>query len=632
MSCLSRLIGALALPGVCFGGGLEMAFSTPLARAAEPGVIYRVAANPAGVWVAGATGVVTSDTADPRRWDALLARLNPDGSVRWRVIWGGSAADEIHGLAVDPAGNAFVAGATASPDFPAASSLRPANSGTSQGCGFVAKVSAEGAVVYATLLCGSRSTSIEALAIDNAGAVFVTGYTSGSDFPTTAGAPIRDFPEAALGSLWGFVAKISPMGDRLVYSTFLGGSRGNCAGGSACLFRYPSTAPSAIAVDAQGNAWVTGSTTATDFPVTGDAYQKSCQCRLDAGGFGSDAFLTRLDATGSAWLYSSYLGGPAPGTDRPLALALDSLGRVLIAGYTNSCGFPTTPGVLQERFPAPCEGGFAAQAAAFAVAFDSTGTHLDFSTFLPGAGWQAAAVLPHWDGSLWLSGARSGSVLTTPFYPNPPRERDFLLRLDAGGKRILNDETLPPGVGGGALDFASIDGLVLAGGVTATATNVRFVQTPHAAITGLSSAAYLSLADEASPGERIRVYGFSIGPETPAGPLIDEQGGISTGWQGIRLFVNGVAAPWLYGDRQSLETVIPFETWRDTPVQLELMQDGHVVSSRTITVGAPRPELFRSPANAAWVAAVNNDGTVNALENPAAAAMWFGCMRPVSET
>ena len=616
----------MSVPVAGWAGGLELLYSTTAGPLGENTVTYRVVSKAGGVWAAGATGLGSGDTGDPRRWDAIVVRLNPDGSVLWRTRLAGSANDEAHALAVDDEGNSYIAGVTSSRDFPVKNPFQGEIPAGGQSCGFVAKLSAQGEIVYSTFLCGTRYATVEALAVGEGGSVFLTGSTGGSDFPTTEGAPIRSFPQTIMSDPWAFVARLSPAGDRLLYSTFLGGARGNCVGGSACVFRYASTAASAITVDMAGNAWVTGATTATDFPVTADAYQKVCQCRLDSAGYGSDAFVTKINASGTAWLYSSYLGGPAPGTDRAVAVELDPAGRVVVAGLTNGCEFPTTEGAVQGAYPSACSPGLpGAQPAAFVAAFGASGSRLDFSTLLPGAGWQIGGLLPHWDGSIWLSGARTGYVLTAPFYPNPPRENDFLVRLDAHGTAVLNDEALPPGIGGGALDFSPVDGLVLAGGVTGSVSNVRFSSPARPALTGVSSAAYLSLEDRAAAGERIRLYGFSVGPSDPVGLIVDEGGGISTDARGTRVFVNGVAAALTWAGPQILEIVVPFEVWRDTPVEVELVQDGRVVDHRPIVVGNPRPQLFREDENASWAAALNNDGTVNGPENPAKAGdvVWL---------
>src|SRR5205814_8754446 len=156
---------------------------------------------------------------------------------------------------------------------------------------------------------------------------YVAGETVSSNFPTTAGAFQTTFGGGVFGAGDAFVTKLNPTGSALVYSTYLGGSS--------------SDAGSGIAVDAAGNAYVTGGTGSTDFPTTIGAFQTT-----KGGGF-RDAFVTKLNPTGSALVYSTYLGGS--GDDYGYGIALDALGNAYVTGGTGSTDFPTTPGAIQER-------------------------------------------------------------------------------------------------------------------------------------------------------------------------------------------------------------------------------------------------------------------------------------------
>src|SRR5438876_7867478 len=171
---------------------------------------------------------------------------------------------------------------------------------------------------YSTYLGGSARDSGRGIAVDAAGNAYVTGGAS-PDFPTTPGAFQPSSPGGA------FVTKLNPTGSGLVYSTFLGSS-GEGEG---------------IAVDAAGNAYVTGVTDSTDFPTTPGAFQTAL-------GGDQDGFVTKLNPTGSALLYSTYLGGSA--ADRGLRLAVDVAGNAYVTGSTTSTNFPTTLGAFQTAF------------------------------------------------------------------------------------------------------------------------------------------------------------------------------------------------------------------------------------------------------------------------------------------
>jgi hypothetical protein len=262
----------------------------------------------------GAPGIEDCDTA-------FVAKLNPAGSALvYSTYLGGSGSDGGTGIAVDAAGNAYVTGETASTDFPTANPLQPSLGGAEDA--FVAKLNPAGsALVYSTYLGGNSDDSGSGIAVDGAGNAYVTGSTTSTDFPTAN--PLQGvcdncyYKSETAWSGDAFVAKLNPAGNALVYSTYLGGS-GNDEGFG-------------IAADGAGNAYVTGSTTSTDFP-TANSFQPSY-----AGG--GDAFVAELNSAGSALAYSTYLGGS--GGDQGSGIAVDSAGNAYVTGTTASGDFPT---------------------------------------------------------------------------------------------------------------------------------------------------------------------------------------------------------------------------------------------------------------------------------------------------
>jgi hypothetical protein len=201
--------------------------------------------------------------------NAFVAKLTPDGSsLVYSTFLGGTFLDVGFGIAVDTAGNASVAGTTGSPDFPTANALQSVNGGFLNA--FVAKLSADGsALVYSTYLGGSLLDFGYGIAVDSSSNAYVTGQTASPDFPTTN--PL----EPVLGGVGNaFVAELSADGAALVYSTYLGGSRGDQGNG--------------IAVDAAGNAYVTGQTHSPDFPAV-NALQPA------PGGPNGNAFVAKIN-------------------------------------------------------------------------------------------------------------------------------------------------------------------------------------------------------------------------------------------------------------------------------------------------------------------------------------------------
>ncbi|HMA36279.1 MAG TPA: SBBP repeat-containing protein, partial [Chloroflexia bacterium] len=228
-------------------------------------------------------------------FDAVVVKLAPNGEdLVYATYLGGSGDDGATGLAVDGTGAVYLTGDTTSANFPLQNPWQPALHGSSDS--FVLKLAPDGAsLVFSTYLGGSNAESGGGLALDSSGAIYITGQTLSTDFPRQ-----NALQPALSGYDDAFVTKLAPDGASLVYSTYLGGS-GNDWGSS-------------IAVDSSGAAALTGYTDSRDFP-TANAAQP-------AAGGNYDTFVTRLNAAGSAYVYSTYLGGN--GGDDPGGVALDA--------------------------------------------------------------------------------------------------------------------------------------------------------------------------------------------------------------------------------------------------------------------------------------------------------------------
>jgi hypothetical protein len=250
-------------------------------------------------------------------------------------------------IAVDGSGNAYVAG-SATAGFPTLSAFQSGfGGGTSDA--FALKLNSSGTLVYSTYLGGSGNDDANAIAVDGSGNVYVAGETHSTNFPLS--------PSAIQSTESGddaFVTKINSSGTTLAYSTYLGGSSTNLATG--------------IALDSSNNAYVTGITDSSDFPTTSGVVQAT------AGG-ADDGFVTEVKADGSAWVYSTYLGGS--GTDDALGIAVDSAGEAYVTGSTNSTNFPTAN-------PAQSALGGSSATNVFVTKLNAGGTELVFSTYYGG--------------------------------------------------------------------------------------------------------------------------------------------------------------------------------------------------------------------------------------------------------
>jgi Beta-propeller repeat len=290
--------------------------------------------------------------------DAFIAKLNAAGSaIVFSTYLGGAGHDGAYGIAVDGSGSVYVAGDTYSTNFPVISGFRTTNAGRQDA--FVSKLRFDGAaLLWSTYLGGSGDDAAKALSIDAAGGVYLTG---GSDSPNF---PVVSAPQGTSGGGQdAFVTKLSADGKSLVYSTYLGGSGGSVGANEL---------GTGIRVDAAGSAYVAGVTSSTNFPTV-NAFQP-----YFAGGTW-DGFVAKLNPTGTAIQYSTFLGGV--GIDYPTGLAVDPTGVTTVAGYTSSTDFPMVDAL--QSLPA---GGYDA----FVAKLNPQGNGLLESTYLGGGDNDAA--------------------------------------------------------------------------------------------------------------------------------------------------------------------------------------------------------------------------------------------------
>ncbi len=241
-----------------------------------------------------------------------------DPVLVYSTYLGGSDNDYGYGIAVDSSGNAYVTGQTNSINFPTVNPIQASLGGPGASNAFVAKLNPTGsALVYSTYLGGNTFDQATGIAVDSSGNAYVTGCTYSTNFPTVN--PIQASFGGSGTAANAFVAELNAAGSALVYSTYLGGS------GSGYGF--------GIAVDSFGNAYVTGHTGSTDFPTVNPV-----QASL-GGPYTENAFVAKLNPTGLALVYSTYLGGG--GGELAFGIAVDSSRNAYVTGWTKSYDFPT---------------------------------------------------------------------------------------------------------------------------------------------------------------------------------------------------------------------------------------------------------------------------------------------------
>lgn len=394
--------------------------------------------------------------------DAFVAKFNSTGYLLFSTYFGGSNDDEGNGIAVDNYGNIYITGATSSSNFPTKNAYQPSIKSSSIAC-FLAKFDSNGALLFSTFLGNSNNNDCFSLAIDTSGNSYVTGYTTSSSFPLKNA---YNSTYGGGGSQDAFVAKFDPLG-MLVFSTYLGGSGNDQGSGIAVdsnrniyvtgsttssnfptksayqatygggsfdgfLTEYNSTGflsfstylggsssdiPFDMAVDSNGNSYITGSTSSSNFP-TKNAYNATY------GGNGvDDAFLTKFYANHTV-AFSTYLGGS--NVDDSFGITVDANGNSYIAGDTASSNFPT-----KNAYNAT----YGTNYDAFVAMFNKTG-NLVFSTYLGGTGT---------DYGYDIGVDSNGNIYTTGYTEssNFPIKNSYYATNNGGGDIFLTKFTNP---------------------------------------------------------------------------------------------------------------------------------------------------------------------------------------------
>ncbi len=308
----------------------------------------------------GAFDTTHSGTFD---FDAFVLKIDPQGGVVYSTFLGSSGSDSATGIVIDDAGSAYVSGGTWATDFPVTLDAYDTTHNGQRDL-FLAKLSPDGSQLeYSTFVGGSSQEQATGLALDQNGAVHLTGWTRSEDFPTTTGA----YDSQYNSGFEAFAIKISldsPAAQKSRqrdYVTFLGGS-GEDRGLT-------------IAVDADGQAVVSGRTTSDDFPTTKGAFNRTYgggTCQFAAC---PDAFVSKLSHDGANLLYSGYLGGT--NWDQANSMTIDQAGTVYLTGQTLSADFPTTPNTYDASLSGEND--------AFVAQVNANGSRLLYATYLGGS-------------------------------------------------------------------------------------------------------------------------------------------------------------------------------------------------------------------------------------------------------
>ena len=425
--------------------------------------------------------------------DAFVAKLDPSGTrLIYSTYVGGNGQDNATAIAVDAAGNAYITGFTDSTNFPVKNGFQETNRGDFNA--FVVKLDATGTLLSSTLFGGSASDYGSSIAVDAAGNIYTAGIASSPDLPM-----INALQSTHSGLVDMFAAKFDPSGARLIYSTYLGGVGIEGA--------------SSVAVDNAGNLYLTGLTSSPNLRIV-NALQSA------HGGGLFDAFVAKLNSSGSEAIYSTYLGGG--GEDRGLRIAVDSAGSAYVTGDTDSTNYPLANPAQQTK------GG---SSDAFVSKLNPSGNQLVYSTYLGGSGIDSgAAIAVDRAGNAYLT----GFTASTDFPSAGSLQQVFGGSYDGFISRLSSS--------GAALEFSTYfggSGIDSGFGITTDATGNAYVM-------GVTESVNFPVANALQPANRggtadLFIAKISSGPSI-TGAMVDKKRLLVFGSgfdNGAKVLVNG---------------------------------------------------------------------------------------------
>lgn len=691
-----------------------------------------IAVDASGVYVTGQTAStnfpITANAPQARLaggsgiTDAFVLKLAPNGrSLLYSTFLGGSQSELANAITVDAKGSAFVVGRTDSTDFPATTKdTLPVRGG---GDGFVTKLAADGgSVVYSSLLGGFGLDVVNAIVLDSTGAAYVTGETRSDNYPVTDGAYQRE----RRGSSDAFISKLSPDGASLVFSTYFGGDGpetgrgigidrfGNpyIAGvsGSANMpvsFNAAQRAPAllpdafvakleskgtslfygtylggdaddqanAIAVDANGVAWVAGTSNSSNYPVFNDGPLAAVRPK---GGY--DGFVTRMSLGGNFIQFSTMYGGA--GTDTIQSLVTDGKGRLWIAGTTDSTDLPSTTGALAAKAPGAVDG-FVALLSEISVVVapgavtlgpsetqqftatvaNTANTAVQWSIFpdigtisttglytapgaFPGSPTITVSAISAADGTkigqatVTLENRLTVTVSPASVSLLAGRTQQFAATVNGSANQAVTWSITPQ------IGTISATGLYTAPAsflaestVTVRATSVADTSRsasatvqlvvppppPLPAITaeGITNAASFrgSVAEGGvAPGELVTIFGTNMGPATPLTLQLDGRGFVATRLGGTRVLFDGTPGPMVVTSAGQVSAIVPYGLEDAKSVSVIVEFEGRQSPAVTIPVAAAAPAIFTQNSSGSGAGSViRQTGELITASSPAAA-------------
>ena len=564
--------------------------------------------NAAAVDSNGNIFVAGQATSGATSGGASIAKLSADGATTFYTVTlggssDGSAVSIATALAIDSAGDAYVAGTTTATNF-------PVTPGTVQSAGataFAVKIDPKGKVVYAALIGGAAQTVPRSIALNSKGELIVSGQSTVTA-PSTAGTVL-------------FLVKLSADGTQSTSG--------------------PSGIGGLVTVDAHDNIYVAGvpPPQATPPASTPGAFQTPppsyfCGCPFFGFACGGNQFVAGVTGDLSQTRFLTYL--TAKYGAQPASLSLDSQGNILVAGTTSAPGYPTTAGAYQPNYTAasgtvltcgpPINMEYTSPIG-YVTLVKPDGSGLVFSTFLGGSKTDSITFAALTPSGIYLAG-KAGSTDMPGFdgaVPSPCLSVGFVTRMGLDGATLSSSRT-PPGT---PVAYDPTSGTIL---LASNSDLLRYDPSQPTPIACVLDAADLGSAATIAPGELLTVFGrflyfvndpflISLGPVNGSFPV---------NYQGLAVMANQTAAPLLYVSQSQVNLQAPYELSGSQQVTLNLaysdINGTRVSDSRALGVAATNPVAFLTQqftGAQAFPLALNSDGTVNSQTHPAAAGSSF---------
>ena len=582
---------------------IPRAFSTYLMGGAS---VAQIAVDPKGnLYI---LGQVNESPIPSHGVDLFVAKLDPNAAtVQYFVYIGGTSTDVGDALAVDASGNAYIAGTTASPDFPTLpKSAVPVASTPGAALPFVAKLDPAGNLIYSTLFAGPAAAIPSAIVVDPAGEAIVTGYSGDQTFPATGSfGPSGGGPAP-------FTAKLTADGSKIVFSVIgVGGT--------------------SMGLDSLNNIYVSGSTASSAYPTTAGAFQTTfvpssvcvippCQIQFPA----DEQYITKVSSDGAKVLYSTFLTGSNGSANG--GLVVDSSGDAFVTGTTASSDYPYTVALASARKDT------------FVTELDPTGSKVLLSVQQGGTGIALDA-----QGDILVAGdyvaispqQRPGQGVANP---PPPDAGDTPNQCLAKGSTILSSayvarlsgrdgSVLASAVIGGA-EFSGLtiaagpQGRIYVAGGTAlpdvpltsgvpyspaaserTSSGVFLLAfdptlpSPASQISCAVDPATTALVGPVAPGQLVTLFGVSIGPARPLSGLNSGAGTVPVSLGGVSITFGGTPAPLLYVSASQVNLQVPFEVMHSSSTLMQVRLNRALIASRPFAVTPRNPSLFITPGN-----------------------------------